>query len=81
MAELRFDDSLKQLEKIVEELEKGHLPLETSLKRYEEGVRLAHLLTKRLEQAQKRVELLMKADGGKFETKVFETEAGDDETT
>ena len=81
MAELRFEESLKQLEKIVEELEKGNLPLDTSLKKYEEGVRLSHLLTRRLEQAQKRVEQLMKADAGKFETKAFETDAGEAEET
>ena len=81
MAELRFEDSLKQLEKIVEDLDKGNLPLESSLKKYEEGVRLSHLLTKRLEQAQKRVEQLMKAEGGKLETKAFESDGGDREAT
>ena len=55
--EVKFEDSLKGLEKIVEELEKGNLPLDVSLKKYEEGVKLAQQLSKRLEQAQKRFEV------------------------
>ena len=71
--ELKFEEALKGLEKIVEELEKG-LPLDVSLKRYEEGVKLAGQLSKRLEQAQKRVEVLMRTADGKLESKAFEAE-------
>ena len=71
--ELKFEETLKGLEKIVEELEKG-LPLDVSLKKYEEGVKLAQQLSKRLEQAQKRVEVLMRAADGKLESKAFEAE-------
>ena len=69
--EVRFEDALKALEKIVEELEKGNLALDVSLKKYEEGVRLAQQLSKRLEQAQKRVEVLMRGADGKLEAKAF----------
>ena len=72
MAEVKFEESLKALEKIVEELEKGNLSLEVSLKKYEEGVRLAQQLSKRLEQAQKRVEVLMRTSDGKLEAKSFD---------
>lgn len=77
MAEIKFEDALKQLEKIVKELEKGDLPLEDSLKKYEEGVRLSQQLSKKLEQAQRRVEVLMKAEGGRLDTAPFEDEEGD----
>ena len=76
--DVKFEDALKALEKIVEELEKGNLSLDVSLKRYEEGVKLAQQLSKRLEQAQKRVEVLMRGADGKLESKAFESdEAGE----
>lgn len=56
----RFEDSLKQLEEIVQRLEKGELPLEESLKLYEEGIRLSRLCHAKLEEAEGRIELLMK---------------------
>ena len=73
--DVKFEDALKALEKIVEELEKGNLSLDVSLKKYEEGVKLAQQLSKRLEQAQKRVEVLMRGADGKLESKAFESEA------
>ncbi len=76
--DFKFEDSLKRLEKIVDELEHGSLTLEVSLKRYEEGVRLAHQLSKRLEQAQRRVELLMKDGAGEFTAQPFEDAAEPD---
>ena len=73
-ADVKFEETLKGLEKIVEELEKGNLSLDVSLKKYEEGVKLAQQLSKRLEQAQKRVEVLMRTADGKLESKAFEAE-------
>ena len=70
--EFKFEESLKRLEKVVEELEGGSLTLELSLKRYEEGVRLAQQLSKRLEQAQRRVEILMKDGAGELTAQPFE---------
>jgi len=67
-----FEDALKRLEKIVEELERGDLKLETSMKLYEEGVQLSHQLSKRLEQAQRRVDVLMKSGAGQMVTQPFE---------
>ena len=70
--EVPFEQALKKLEMIVEKLENGELSLEDALKQYEEGVRLADTCTKRLTEAQKRVEVLMKLDSGKFKTVPFE---------
>ncbi len=72
MSEIKFEEALKKLEKIVFDMENGSLSLEDSLKRYEEGVRLAKECTKKLEAAQKKVELLMKDSKGKFKLKNFE---------
>ena len=79
-----FETALKQLEEIVQRLEKGELPLEESLKLYEDGIRLSRLCHAKLEQAEGRIELLMKdARGdplldaqGRPRSKPFETEDG-----
>ncbi len=71
MAEIKFEEALKKLEKIVADLEAGRLPLDESLKKYEEGVRLVAACSKILEQTQKRVEVLTKKEGT-FQLKPFE---------
>lgn len=53
-----FEDALAKLEGIVRELEDGELSLETSLARYEQGVRLARFCNSKLEEAEKRIEML-----------------------
>jgi len=55
-----FEQALLQLEQIVQKLEKGELPLEDSLKLYEEGIRLSRLCHGKLEEAEGRIEVLMK---------------------
>jgi len=72
VAEPKFEEALKKLEKIVESLEGGELALEDSLKKYEEGVRLAQTCAKKLDAAQRKVDVLMKEQGGTFSTKPFD---------
>jgi len=55
-----FEEDLKKLQKIVEDLSSGKLTLGDSLKRYEEGVKIAQSCAETLSDAQRRVELLMK---------------------
>jgi exodeoxyribonuclease VII small subunit len=55
-----FEESLEELERIVKELEKGDLPLEKSLTLFEAGMRLSTDCKKQLEEAETRVEILMK---------------------
>jgi exodeoxyribonuclease VII small subunit len=55
-----FELALQQLEQIVQKLEKGELPLEDSLRLYEEGIRLSRLCHGKLEEAEGRIEVLMK---------------------
>ena len=58
-----FEEDLKKLQKIVEELSSGKITLGESLKKYEEGVKIAQACSLALAEAQRKVELLMKKDG------------------
>jgi exodeoxyribonuclease VII small subunit len=60
-----FEASLAALEKIVRELERGDLPLEQSLELFEQGVRLSRECQERLNQAERRVELLLRDTDGR----------------
>lgn len=72
MAEIKFEDALKRLEDIVDELERGDLPLDDSLAKYEEGIKLSVVCTKKLEAAKKKVEILVKTGEGKCTLKPFD---------
>lgn len=74
MAEVKFEEALKKLEKIVEDLEKGELSLDEALKKYQEGVELSRLCSVRLESAKKKIDTLIKNKKGEFELKPFEPE-------
>ena len=60
-----FEASLSALEKIVRELERGDLPLEKSLELFEEGVRLSRECQERLNQAERRIEVLLQDEAGR----------------
>jgi exodeoxyribonuclease VII small subunit len=61
-----FEAALARLEQIVQRLEKGELPLEESLVLYEEGIRLSRLCHAKLEEAEGKIELLMKDHRGEL---------------
>ncbi len=63
-SELKYEDALKRLEKIVAELDQSDLDLEARLKKFEEGTKLARVLLKKLDQAKKKVQLLVKTNTG-----------------
>ena len=67
-----FESSLKELEQIVEQLEAGDLPLDQSLELFEQGVKLSRDCQKRLDEADRRVEILLKGPGGEYRTEPFE---------
>ncbi len=71
MAEMKFDQALKRLEKIVEEMEEEEVPLEESLKKYEEGVKLSAFCLEKLDQAEKKIEILKQTAGPQPETEPF----------
>jgi exodeoxyribonuclease VII small subunit len=74
MAEKKFEAALSRLEEIVQELEKGDLPLEQSLKFFEEGIKLSRICNKRLEEAERKVEILLKDKSGNVTAKPFKEE-------
>jgi exodeoxyribonuclease VII small subunit len=59
-----FEAALKNLEEIVQRLEKGELPLEESLKLYEDGIRLSRICHAKLEEAEGKIEILLKDGRG-----------------
>ena len=71
-SERDFEASLKELEQIVEQLEAGDLPLEQSLALFEQGVRLSRDCQKRLDEAERRVEILLKDEAGSYTPSPFE---------
>ena len=67
----KFEECLQRLEKIVQELEKGDVALEQSLTLFEEGMNLSSACRKELEQAEGKVEILLKKNG-KLQAEPFE---------
>lgn len=59
----KFEDCLQRLEKIVDQLEKGDLPLEQALTLFEEGIQLSNSCRQELETAEGKVEVLLKQNG------------------
>jgi exodeoxyribonuclease VII small subunit len=75
--DLRYEDALKRLEKLVAELDKAELDLETRLKKFEEGTKLARLLLKKLDGAKKKVELLVTSHVGEASLVPFDADSDD----
>jgi exodeoxyribonuclease VII small subunit len=70
-----FEEALKRLESIVEELEGGELSLEESISRYEEGMKLSRALTQKLDEAEKRIERLVEDPDGTTSTEPIELDS------
>ena len=77
MKEKQFEDAMKELEDIVKRLESGDLSLEESLKIFEEGIALSRYCFKKLEEAEKRVSILIKDEEG-IKREPFESEEIED---
>jgi exodeoxyribonuclease VII small subunit len=76
-----FETSLEELERIVRELEQGELTLEKSLELFEQGVKLSRECQERLNQAERRIEILMRDNQGRATVRPFDPEgdaAGDE---
>jgi exodeoxyribonuclease VII small subunit len=71
---VKFEECLERLEEIVHELESGEVPLEKSLTLFEEGMQLSTTCRKQLEEAEGKVEILLKQNG-KLQTEPFEPPA------
>ncbi len=69
-----FEESLQKLERIVEQMEKGDLSLEESLRLFEEGVALSAACKRELDEAEGKVQMLIKQRDGSFKTELFPSE-------
>ena len=67
-----FEASLEALERIVQELERGDLPLERSLELFEQGIGLSRQCQERLNQAERRIEVLLRDNQGRPVVSAFE---------
>ncbi len=63
MSKEKFEEALEKLEEIVRRMETGDMTLEESLKAFEEGIKLSRLCAKRLDEAERRVDLLLRQEG------------------
>ena len=77
--EIKYEEALKRLEKLVAELDRAELDLETRLKKFEEGTKLVRVLLKKLDQAKKKVGVLVKTNAGELTTVAFDETDTDDE--
>ena len=78
MAQKTFEQSMKQLERIVQELEGGDLPLEKAIKKFEEGMKLTKFCSQKLDDTEKKVSILLKNAEGRIAEKPFSSEDDDD---
>jgi len=75
-----FESALKSLEEIVAQLESGDLPLDRSLQLFEEGVQISRFCHSKLEEAERKVETLIKSADGTMKEVPFSPEEGEDES-
>ena len=69
MAEKNFEDNMKKLEEIVAELEKGDLNLDDSISKFEEGIKISKECNKTLEEAEKKITILLEKNENIIEEK------------
>ncbi len=73
---MKFEEGLKKLESIVKTLDEGNIPLDEALSIFKEGLQLTKKLSKRLDDIEKKVEILIKKDNGSVEKRPFSQEGG-----
>ncbi len=76
----QFEKALTDLEKIVEALEGGELTLDEALKKYEDGVRLTRACQSKLQEAEKKIEILTRSLSGELKPIPFDAETFEEES-
>ena len=71
MSEIKFEKAMTRLENIVEELERGDLDIDKSLEIFEEGIKMSRLCSKKLNEAEVKIEKLSKGEKGDLITELF----------
>jgi exodeoxyribonuclease VII small subunit len=74
MGELKFEKAIQRLEKIVDDLEKGELDIDKSLEMFEEGIKMSRICSKKLNEAEAKIEKLTRNQKGELITELFPLE-------
>jgi len=74
---IKFEEALDKLEKIIEELENGKLSLDESLSAFEEGIKLSRICQKYLDEAERKIEILIKGEDGQLKLANFDSDLKD----
>lgn len=77
MEKVKFEDALQRLEEIVEALEQQELSLDASLAIFEEGVKLSRACMQQLDEAERKIEILVQKNGGEYEPQSFSPPAAE----
>tara|TARA_Y100001936_G_scaffold200404_1_gene202123 strand:- start:917 stop:1156 length:240 start_codon:yes stop_codon:yes gene_type:complete len=78
MGELKFEKAVQRLEKIVDDLEKGELDIDKSLEMFEEGIKMSRICSKKLNEAEAKIEKLTRNQKGELITELFPVEDDND---
>tara|TARA_B100000686_G_scaffold352153_1_gene453166 strand:- start:1388 stop:1627 length:240 start_codon:yes stop_codon:yes gene_type:complete len=78
MGELKFEKAIQRLEKIVEDLETGELDIDKSLEIFEEGIKMSRVCSKKLSEAEAKIEKLTRDEKGELVAELFPVEEKDD---
>ena len=78
MSEIKFEKAMTRLESIVEELERGDLNIDKSLEIFEEGIKMSRVCSKKLNEAESKIEKLTKGKKGELVTELFPLHNDDD---
>jgi len=79
MGELKFEKAVQRLEKIVDDLEKGELDIDKSLEMFEEGIKMSRICSKKLNEAEAKIEKLTRNQKGELITELFPVEDDNDQ--
>ena len=78
MGEIKFEKAIQRLEKIVDDLETGELDIDKSLEIFEEGIKMSRVCSKKLSEAEAKIEKLTQNQNGELVTELFPIEDEDD---
>ena len=79
MGEIKFEKAIQRLEKIVDDLEKGEMDIDKSLEIFEEGIKMSRVCSKKLNEAEAKIQKLTKNQKGELETELFPVEEENDQ--
>ncbi|SVD14554.1 uncharacterized protein METZ01_LOCUS367408 [marine metagenome] len=78
MEQIKFEKAMQRLEQIVEDLEKGELDIDKSLEIFEEGIKMSRVCSKKLNEAEAKIEKLTQSQKGELASELFPVEDEDD---